>query len=330
MRSAQTVVSVDRMNSHDEHNDHKTSFDVVIIGGGPAGLSAAVALGRSLRSVLVVDAGMQRNLPAEGAHNVLGREGIAPADLIRTGRTEAASYGVEFVDGTVRHAQREGAGFSVVLDGGRTTATRRIVLATGLVDTLPDIDGVRQAWGRGVLHCPYCHGYEVRGRRVGVIASNAPQATHQALLFARLADQTIVFANGVEFDDEQRADLQVMGVSVVDGMVDRVDVDECEARAVLVGGHRHDVDAVVVGPRMTARTDLYERLGGTPQDHPMGAVIPADPFGATPVAGVWTAGNAGDPAAMVASAAGAGVTVGAVLNADLLTEDVAAARARSV
>ncbi|MCF8569807.1 NAD(P)/FAD-dependent oxidoreductase [Gordonia sp. HY002] len=316
------------------HENEQTAYDVVIVGGGPAGLSAAVALGRSLRSVLVVDAGSQRNLPAAGAHNVLGREGIAPAELVREGRAEAASYGADFADGTVRDATRnsedsedsEDRGFVLDLDDGRSVAARRILLATGLLDELPDIDGVSQAWGHGVLHCPFCHGYEVVGLRVGVIATNAPQATHQALLFARLADRTTVFANGVEFEDEQRTDLDAMGVAVVVGDVERVDVDGRDVRAVRVSGEPHAVDAVVVGPRMTARTDLYERLGGRPEDHPMGVMIPTDQFGATSVPGVWAAGNAGNLAAMVATAASEGVLAGAMLTADLLTEDVRTAR----
>ncbi|WP_420039909.1 NAD(P)/FAD-dependent oxidoreductase [Gordonia sp. MP11Mi] len=308
-----------------------TPYDVVIVGGGAAGLAAAVALGRSLRSVLVVDAGAQRNLPSEAAHNVLGREGISPGDLLRVGRAEAESYGVEFVDGTATGAQcdESAGGFTVDVDGGTTVRARRVVLASGLVDVLPDIDGVRQAWGHGVLHCPYCHGYEVRGRRVGVIASIAPQAVHQSLLFARLADRVTVFANGVDFDQEQRADLDVMGVNVVHGVVSRVHVDGREARAIAVGDDRYDVDAVVVAPRMLARTELYERLGGRAEEHPMGRIIPADENGATPVPGVWTAGNAGDLAAMVASAAGAGVKLGAFVNADLVADDVRAARARA-
>ncbi|MCF8587952.1 NAD(P)/FAD-dependent oxidoreductase [Gordonia liuliyuniae] len=306
-------------------------YDVVIVGGGAAGLAAAVALGRSLRSVLVIDGGAQRNLPSDAAHNVLGREGIAPGDLVREGRAEAESYGVEFVDGTVSDARRDasGAGFTVDVHDGSIVAARRVILATGLVDVLPDIEGVRQAWGQGVLHCPYCHGYEVRGRRIGVIATAAPLAVHQALLFARLADRVTVFANGVDFDDEQRADLDVMEIGVVDGAVSRVHVDGREARAIEVGGERHDVDAVVVATRMVARTELYERLGGQSQEHPMGRMIPADENGATQVAGVWTAGNAADLAAMVAVAAGAGVKVGAFVNADLVADDVREARARA-
>lgn len=326
MRVTQTVTSVDAMNAPEQQN---RMYDVVIVGGGPAGLAAAVALGRSLRSVLVVDAGDQRNLPSDAAHNVLGREGISPADLVRDGRRDAASYGVEFAGATVTDAHRVDHGLQAILDDGSAVQARRIVLATGLTDVLPEIEGVRQAWGHGVLHCPYCHGYEVRGQDVGVVASSAPQAVHQALLFARLARRVSVFANSVEFDAEQRADLDAMGVTVVDGEVERLDVDGREVRAVVIGDVRHPVHAVVVGPRMVARTELYERLGGTAQDHPMGRMIPADANGATDLAGVWTAGNAGDLAAMVASAAGDGVKLGAFINADLVVEDVRLARARS-
>lgn len=310
-------------------SERAIEYDVVIVGGGAAGLSASIALGRSLRRVLVVDAGEQRNLPSDAAHNVLGREGISPAELVRVGREEAASYGVRFADAAVVDAHRDADGFRASLDDGTTVRARRIVLATGLVDVLPEIDGVRQAWGHGVLHCPYCHGYEVRGRDVGVIASVAPQAVHQALLFARLARSVTVFAHDVEFDDDQRTDLNVMGISVVDGEVARVDVDGRDVRAVLAGGTEYPVDAVVVGPAMVARTELYERLGGAVEDHPMGRMIPRGANGETGLPGVWVAGNAGDLSAMVASAAGDGVKLGAFLNADLVLEELSVARSRT-
>ncbi|QRY64078.1 NAD(P)/FAD-dependent oxidoreductase [Gordonia sp. PDNC005] len=299
-------------------------FDAVIVGGGAAGLSGAVALGRSLRTVLVVDKGEQRNLPSDAAHNVIAREGISPAELVAEGRREAASYGVEFADDAVISVERDGD-FTVCLGSGRIVKARRLLLATGLVDELPRIPGVQEAWGHGVLHCPYCHGYEVRGRRIGVIATTSMGSVHQALLFAQLSRHVTVFAGSVEFDDQQRAELRASGISVVEGEVERVIEHDREVSGVQVDGRVHDVDNVVVGTRMMARTALFEQLGGVPQDHPFGQFIPSDPTGATGVDGVWTAGNAGNLAAMVSVAAGAGLLAGVAINADLVTADVRSA-----
>src|SRR3954470_17042604 len=146
-------------------------YDVVVIGGGAAGLSAGVALSRARRSVLVVDAGKPRNAPAHGVHNYLGREGSAPADLLADGRAAVAGYGGEVVAGSVVAAERipgEEIRFRVVLGDGEVVA-RRLLVATGLVDELPDLPGVRELWGTDVLHCPYCHGWEVRDQAIGIL-----------------------------------------------------------------------------------------------------------------------------------------------------------------
>ncbi|ALG84801.1 NAD(P)/FAD-dependent oxidoreductase [Gordonia phthalatica] len=298
-------------------------IDVAVVGGGAAGLSAAVALGRSLRSVVVIDAGEQRNLPASTAHNVLGREGVAPRDLIAAGREEAERYAAEIVADTVVEARRDDEGFALVLASGRMIRARRILLTTGLVDHLPDIPGLADAWGATVLHCPYCHGWEVRGQRIGVLATG-PMAEHQALLFHRLSDRVTVFDHAAVLDGAARRRLAAMDVSVVDGAVGEVRVDGTRVRAVLVGPTAYEVDAVVVGSRMHARAEVFTMLGGTVSEHPLGSVVEVDPMGRTSVDGVWAAGNVCDLSAMVGTAAGAGVKVGVALNADLIADEVRA------
>ncbi len=165
-------------------------FDIVVIGGGAAGLSGAKITARSRRSVLVIDSGAPRNAPAEGVHNYLYAEGTSPAKLGEIGRTEAAVYGVQVVAGSATSAtviDEPGEGqprFTVTIagqDGGaRTVWARRLLLTTGLVDVLPDIPGVVQRWGRDVLHCPFCHGWEVRDRAVGVIGTGPMAFAHRA------------------------------------------------------------------------------------------------------------------------------------------------------
>ena len=305
--------------------------DVVVVGGGAAGLSAAVVLARSLRSVVVVDAGEPRNAPSEGAHNVLGREGVPPLELLAAGRAEAERYGARIRSGRAVAARRERNGFAVELAGGGSLRARRLLLATGLVDELPDVPGVRELWGRGVLHCPYCHGWEVRGRRIAVLGTG-PMSVHQTLLFRQLSeDVTLLRHTMPDPGQEALEQLAALGVPVVDGTVRRLHREGGRLRAVVLeDGREIAADALAVAPRFVARTGLYEQLGGSPSEHPVGGTsIATEPMGRTAVPGVWAAGNAGDLAATVAAAAAAGVAAGAGLNAELVAEDAATAVARA-
>jgi thioredoxin reductase len=305
------------------------SYDVVIVGGGAAGLSAALALARSRRSVLVVDAGAPRNAPAGHVHNYLTRDGMAPGDLLAAGRAEVASYGGQVVTGTVTSAQvlDGGTGFRVVLADGRAVRSRRLLVTTGLVDELPDVPGVAERWGRDVLHCPYCHGWEVRDQAIGVLASG-PMAVHQALLFRQLsADVTLFLHTAPEPSGEQREQLAARRIAVVDGEVAALQVTGDQLTGVqLRSGEVYPRQAVVVAPRFTARADVFTSLGLEPIEqqvdgHVIGSYVPADPTGATAIPGVWVAGNVADLRAQVISAAAAGLTTAAVINADLVAED---------
>jgi thioredoxin reductase (NADPH) len=306
--------------------------DVVVVGGGPAGLSAAVALGRSLRSVVVLDAGEPRNAPAAGAHNVLGREGMAPGELLALGRDEAAAYGVEVRSARAVAARALEGGFEVETAEGGTVLARRLLLATGLVDELPDIPGVREHWGTRVLHCPYCHGWEVRGRRIGVLGVGE-RSVHQALLFRQLSPSVTLFLNGMPDPDDAAWDqLAALGIRVVAGTVSRVRGTGDSLDAVeLEDGHSFTVDALAVAPAFVARGELYRQLGGSLAEHPAGRFLAADPMGRTGIPGVWAAGNTSDLSAGVAVAAGSGVVAAAGINADLIAEDAAvAARERAM
>jgi thioredoxin reductase len=213
-----------------------------------------------------------------------------------------------------------------LLKDGATQRVRRLVLATGLVDELPDVPGVNELWGRSVLHCPYCHGWEVRDQRVGVLATS-PVSVHQALLFRQLTDHVTLFLHTVDdLGDEAWEQLAALGVEVVTGVVDRLRSEAGELRAVVLqSGREVTVDALVVAPRFVARGDLYQQLGGTLTDHPMGAFVETDPMGRTAVDGVWAAGNTRDLSAMVSASSADGVRAGAAVNADLVMADAAAA-----
>ncbi len=305
--------------------------EVVVVGGGVAGLAAAVALGRSRRSVVVVDAGQPRNAPAAGAHNVLGQEGVAPLQLLERGRAEAQAYGVRIVSGSATGASGGPDDFTIDVDGGsRRVTARRVILATGLVDDLPAVPGVREGWGHSVLHCPYCHGWEVRDQRIAVLG-RTENALHQVLLFRQLSDDVTLFVHDAPTPTlEQAEQLAALGVGVVAERVERLVLDGRQVRAVeTVDGASFDMDAVVVAPRFLARTELYEALGGERTTTPFGVQITTDPRGSTTVPGVWATGNASEPMAMVASATASGVLTGSAVHGDLALADLATAvRAR--
>ncbi|MDJ0379018.1 NAD(P)/FAD-dependent oxidoreductase [Cryobacterium sp. PH31-L1] len=305
--------------------------DVVIVGGGPAGLAAAVALGRSRREVIVVDAGAPRNALAEGAHNLLGQEGVSPMELLARGRSEAESYGVRILSEVATGASGVLDDFTIEVDDVRIHA-RRVVLATGLVDDLPAVPGVAEAWGHTVLHCPYCHGWEVRDQRIAVLGRNE-NALHQVMLFRQLSEHVTFFLHDApEPTEEQWEQLAALGVCVVTPRVERLVVEGTQVRAVEIeSGRQFAADAVVVAPRLIARTVLYESLGGERTTTPYGEQITADARGITAVPGVWTAGNAGDLSAMIAVSAASGLMVGAAVHGDLTAADLAqAVRARRV
>jgi thioredoxin reductase len=303
------------------------TYDVVVVGGGAAGLSGAVALARSRRRVLVVDAGSPRNAPAGHVHNYLGREGTPPAELLAAGRAELAGYGGEVVTDTAVAAQRVQDGFRVFLASGRTVEARRLLVATGLVDELPDVPGLAERWGRDVLHCPYCHGYEVRDRAIGILATG-PAAMHQALLFRQLSDDVVVFLHPAsDLAPDDREQLAARGIAVVEGEVAAVEVaDDRVVGLRLRSGEVVPRDAVVVAPRFVALPGVLSSLGLEPVEEEMagvvvGSAVPADPSGATAVPGVWVAGNVADLRAQVVVSAAAGLTAGAAINADLVAED---------
>jgi thioredoxin reductase len=302
------------------------NYDVVVVGGGAAGLSGAVALARSRRSVLVIDAGDPRNAPASHVHNFLTRDGTPPAEIYAAGREEVTRYGGRVETGRVTALSRDGDRFQVQI-GSRTVMARRLLVATGLRDELPDIPGLAARWGIDVLHCPYCHGWEVRDKRVGVLATG-PTAVHQALLFRQLSPSvTLLQHTGPAPAGEQREQLAVRGITIAEGTVEAIEADTSGLTGVRVaGGHHVGLDAVIVAPRMQARAELLLPLGLKPAEvqfgeYSVGTHIEADPTGATAVPGVWVAGNLSNIQAQVITAAAAGLTAGAAINFDLVLEE---------
>ncbi|NEC19405.1 NAD(P)/FAD-dependent oxidoreductase [Streptomyces parvus] len=313
-------------------------YDVVIVGGGAAGLSGALALARARRSVLVIDAGEPRNAPASHVHNYLGRESTPPGELLAIGRGEAAGYGAEIVEGRVASAEKlPEQGFRVVTEDGRSVEARRLLVTTGLVDELPPVPGLAERWGREVLHCPYCHGHEVADRPIGVLATG-PLAVHQALMWRQWSDDVTLFLHtGPEPTEEEYEQLAARGIAVVDGEVTGLEVaDDRFTGVTLASGRVVPREALVVQARFVARSAVLESLGLKPVAQEMGGAvigtyIPTDPTGATEVPGVWAAGNVTRLTEQVIGAAAAGLMAAGAVNGDLITEDtrlaVAARRA---
>ncbi|GAA4632279.1 NAD(P)/FAD-dependent oxidoreductase [Actinoallomurus vinaceus] len=301
----------------------RDGYDVVVVGGGAAGLNGALMLARSRRSVVVIDAGAPRNAPATGVHGFLSRDGIPPAELLERGRSEVRGYGGQVVPGEVDTVVREDDGFAVTLADGRTVRARRLLVATGLVDELPDIPGLRARWGRDVLHCPYCHGWEVRDQAIGVLATG-PMSVHQALMFRQLSDDVTFFSHTMSPTAEEAEQLAARGIGVVNGEVASLEIVGDRLVGVrLSDGTMVGREALAVASRMTARAGFLEALGLRPVEHPMGvgANIPADATGRTEVPGVWVAGNVTDLVAQVGTSAAAGAAAGAQINADLIAEE---------
>lgn len=305
------------------------AYDALIIGAGPAGLSTALVLGRARRRVLVVDGGEPRNAPAAQMHGFLSRDGMPPTDFLAVGRAEIARYGVEVLTGHVDdivprgrlepHEPGTDPEFAVHLVGGPVVTTRHVVVATGLRDNLPDLPGLRERWGIDVLHCPYCHGYEVRDRPLGVLATQ-PHSVDHALLVRQWSPDTVYFTHGTVPSPADRERLAARGVRIEDGEVKRIVADGGRLRGVeLADGRVVPRAAVFAGPAFEPHDGLLDAVDCA--RNPDGWVA-VDPSGRTSVPGVWAAGNAVDPRAQVITAAAHGAAVAAALNHDLVTADV--------
>lgn len=293
------------------------NYDVVIVGGGAAGLSAALVLGRARRRVAVVDAGSPRNKPAAHMQGFLSRDGMPPAELLAAGRAEIATYGVEVIDG---HVDGIEPGFEIRLADGPTLSARRILVATGVGDELPDIPGVRERWGRDLLHCPYCHGWEVRDRPLGVLGTH-PAAVLHAQLVRQWSDDVVYFAHTSHVTDDEQVAFDARGIRVEHGEVIRLVVEDDELTGVeLADGRVIPRHAVFVRPGNIPHPDGLLPGIGCELDAAGFAVV--DSTGRTSVDGVWAAGNVVDPRAQVITSAGQGSAAAIAINADLVTDDV--------
>lgn len=290
-------------------------YDVIVIGGSYAGLSAAMQLARARQAVLVIDAGQRRNRFAPASHGFLGQDGRAPAAIAADGRAQLLAYpNVRWLDGSATRATRSDNGFFVDAAGGKTLHARRLVLATGVVDELPDIEGVAERWGRSVFHCPYCHGYELNEGRIGVVAVS-DLSMHHALMLPDWGDVTFFLNEAFAPDEEQLAALAARGVAIEPQRIARI----IETATVeLIDGRRIALDGLFTASRVQVASPLAEQLGCAFEEGPLGAIIRTDGMKETSVPGVFACGDAARMAGNVALAVGDGALAGAGTHRSLM------------
>lgn len=303
-----------------------TNHDVIIIGGGAAGLSAALVLSRARWRTLVIDAGEPRNAPATEMHGFVSRDGMPPADLLATGRTEVLGYGGAIESARVSSVLRGADGrFAVTLEGGDILTARALLVTTGLTDELPLIPGLRDRWGGSVHHCPYCHGYEVRDQSIVVIGgANPAVSVRQVGLLRHYSDRVQFVSGGIPLASIDRDRLEAIGVPVIDGQVSHLVGPPGTLTGVgLADGTVLECESVFVAPRPRPNDDVLRELGCAID--PETALVATSTTGETSIPGVWAAGNVVTPTAQVITAAGAGSASAIAISGWLLAHDLDAA-----
>lgn len=300
---------------------HIMTFDTIIIGGSFAGLSAALYLARARRSVLVLDTGEPRNRFATASHGFFAQDGSDPRAMLKTMRKQVAAYPtVQLRDLKALDVARNEAGFRVILENGEAAIGARLLLAFGVSDVLPELPGIAERWGRTVIHCPYCHGYEFSGGRLGVL-NLTPLSAHQATLISEWGPTTF-FLDGGTIKPDVAAKLDERGVTIEPESVDRLVGDGSSLSAIrLRNGVEHPIDALFIGPRNRFNSDIAERLGCAVEDAPLGSVVTVDEMKATNVAGVYAAGDITRMGHTVTFACADGVTAALAIHRTLVFGD---------
>jgi thioredoxin reductase len=294
-------------------------YDAIIIGGSFAGLSAATYVARGRRSVCTIDTGSPRNRFATHSHGFLAHDGSSPASVLAIARSQVAKYpSATFIEGKAIRAKREREGFSVTLETGDVLESARLVLAFGISDELPAIPGLAERWGKSVLHCPYCHGFEFSGRRLGVL-SVSPMSVHQAMLIAEWGPTTLYLNGAAEPEGEVLDQLTKRRVAVEPAAVRALHGDGDALTSIeLVGGRTCAVDALYLGPRTRLNSDVARQLGCELEEGAYGPVIRTDAQKMTTVPGVYAAGDITRSAHNVTWASADGVTAGLSLHRSLV------------
>ncbi len=294
------------------------SKDVVIVGGGPAGLSAALVLGRARKKVLLCDAGVPRNAAAEHIQGFVTRDGTPPAEFRSIGREQLQPYDVECQNTRVRSVERIGSRFQVLLEGGRTVETRRVLLATGMVDEVPELPGYRELWGKSIFQCPYCHGWEVRDQAFGVLATAEPFLDF-GLFLTGWSQDVVVFTDGaLAVPAEQRLRLERAGVRLEERRIRQLLARDEHLQAVELEDGARVARQVLFARPPQHQTQLVRQLGLALNEQ---GFVRVDEHKATSVQGVHAAGDLTTPLQGALIAAAEGAMAGYMMNHALNLEN---------
>ena len=292
--------------------------DVIVVGGSYAGMAAALQLLRARRKVLIVDAGRRRNRMAAHSHGFLAQDGADPAEIARIAREQLMAYPtLEWREGEAVQAAGERDDFSVRLHDGTEHHARRLLLATGVSDGLPAVEGLAERWGSAVFHCPYCHGYELGQGRIGVIAAS-PASIHQAQLLPEWGATTFLLNGAIELDEDVTRDLVARGLSIEPTPIARLDG---HADVVLADGRRLEFAGLFTAPRNAPSTPIAQHLGCALVDTPMGTQVQTADSKETTVPGVFACGDVARMPHSVSLAVGDGAWAGAQLHRSLVFPD---------
>lgn len=297
--------------------------DVIIIGGGFAGTAAAITLARANRKIRLIDSGAPRNRFSEHAHGILGLDGAAPAELLQRGHAEVGKFGGTITQGSVEKLTRDSEcePWQAKLGSGEVLESRHVLVATGLTDKLPAVPGLSDLWGTRVFHCPYCHGYEVTGKKVALIGgANPPFTIRISKLLSTWTDTLTFYPNGLELTDLDRTQLAGLGVKVNDAKVTQLRPEETSSTGVVVQSTTGEdaYEACFTGPDFLPNDALLQDAGCESANGWVSVER-----GQTSVSRLWAAGNVVSSPDQVSQAMGSGAAVGIAIDQRMLDEDLA-------
>ncbi|MFP9230785.1 NAD(P)/FAD-dependent oxidoreductase [Pectobacterium cacticida] len=291
------------------------NYDVIVVGGSYSGMAAALQLVRARRSVLVIDAGERRNRFASHSHGFLGQDGVPPDEIAANARRQLQAYPtLTWLEGRAEAVIGQVDAFTVTTADGQSHLGRRILLATGVTDHLPEVDGLARRWGKTVFHCPYCHGYELGQGRIGIVGTS-PVSIHQAEMLTDWGDVTLLVNGVLELSHEIRSTLESRGVVIEEARIDRI---EGHADVMMVDGRRLSFAGLFVATQTSPSSPLAETIGCELEASPMGTQIRADAESKTSVPGVFACGDAARFPHSVSLAVGNGAMTGAHIHRSLL------------